>query len=242
MPVRDLAHHAQAARELLLPRSLPRPCLVHSSTLLAGAGTTCERQATAPYMHAGSLAGSLSSRFSTGRTSVSSAGSPPTSSMLGGLPPRASPRPHTYFHPHPFPPKPALPSSRYDVESCLGSPDCTVRGAGFKLSAHSAVLKARCPIMRAQFDSGMRDSDAREIALPPNFGEASVRLCLDYLYSDVADVDEETALPTLAVAIYFSIPHLVSLCSSFITAHLCSQVCPFWITFVTPVDTRAAAP
>ena len=52
------------------------------------------------------------------------------------------------------------------------------------------VVQARCPITRAQFGSGMRDCDARAVTLPPEFTEPAARACLDYLYTDTADVTE----------------------------------------------------
>jgi hypothetical protein len=109
------------------------------------------------------------------------------------------------------------------LASALGTPDCTVRGAGFSLPAHSSVLQARCPMMHAQFTSGMRDADAREVSLPAHFEEAPVRIALEYMYSDRVALDEDTALPTLAVAVYLNMSHLVALVSQYIVAHLREQ-------------------
>jgi BTB/POZ domain len=60
-------------------------------------------------------------------------------------------------------------------------------------------------VLRAQFGSGMRDSDARAVTLPPEFSEPAVRACLDYLYTDAADVTEDTALPTLSCAVRLTV-------------------------------------
>lgn len=42
-------------------------------------------------------------------------------------------------------------------------------------------------------------------------------------YSDKVSLDEDTALPTLAVAVYLNMSHLVALVSHFIIAHLREQ-------------------
>lgn len=42
-------------------------------------------------------------------------------------------------------------------------------------------------------------------------------------YSDKVSLNEDTALPTLAVAVYLNMSHLVALVSQFIVAHLREQ-------------------
>eukprot|EP00892_Ulva_mutabilis_P011656 jgi/Ulvmu1/8863/UM049_0045.1 len=165
---------------------------------------------------------SLFGRSPTGRTSIGSYGSPPTPGMAsaaaapGTSPPDATPIPFAFA-------TGALPPAAPALASALGPPDCTVRGAGFELPAHSAVLRARCPVTHAQFSSGMRDANARTVTLPPHFAEAPIRVALEYMYTDAAALNEDTALPTLAAAVYLNMSHLVALCSKYIIAHLRSQ-------------------
>lgn len=116
-----------------------------------------------------------------GRASLSSSGSPPTFTPCLSLPRTSSPGspsalptlPPYVTHGSPNP---------AGLAHALGPADCTVRGADFSLPVHSSVLQARCPVMHAQFTSGMRDADAREVTLPLHFTEAPVRAVLDYMY------------------------------------------------------------
>lgn len=166
-------------------------------------------------------AGSLFGRSPTARTSIGSYGSPPTPGMAAAAAATAADSPSAE-PPHAVDALvvPHMPPSL----AALGPPDCTIRGAGFELHAHSAVLRQRCPVTQAQFASGMRDANARTVTLPPHFAEAPIRAALQYMYTDEAPLDEDTALPTLAAAVYFNMAHLAALCCGFIISHLRSQV------------------
>ena len=115
-----------------------------------------------------------------GHTSLSSSGSPPSFPPCLSLPRTSSP-----VSPSALPTLPPYVThgapNPVALAHALGPTDCTVRGAGFALPVHSSVLQARCPVMHAQFTSGMRDADAREVTLPPHFTEAPVRATLDYM-------------------------------------------------------------
>lgn len=115
-----------------------------------------------------------------GRTSLSSSGSPPTFTSCLSLPRNSSP-----VSPSVLPTLPPYVThgapNPVALAHSLGPADCTVQGADFALPVHSSVLQARCPVMHAQFTSGMRDADAREVSLPPHFAEAPVRATLDYM-------------------------------------------------------------
>ena len=146
----------------------------------------------------------LSSRTSSARLSFSSAScSPPTGGLLAALRRRslsAAPRPADDEPPP--------------------EPDCVVRGAGFEVPARASVLQAQCGTLRAQVASGMADAAAAVVTLPADFDEAPVKLALEFLHTGAADLDEETALPTLAVAGYLAAPPLAAHCTAFLIRHL----------------------
>lgn len=129
-----------------------------------------------------------------GRTSLSSSGSPPTFTPCLSLPRNSSP-----VSPSALPTLPPYvthgPPNPVALAHALGPADCNVRGDGFNLPAHSSVLQARCPVMHAQFKSGMRDADAREVTLPPHFAEAPVRATLDYMCAPTPTTSRGCAIP-----------------------------------------------
>jgi hypothetical protein len=77
--------------------------------------------------------------------------------------------------------------------------------------------------MRKQIASGMRDACATDLTLPADFAEPAVAAVIEYLYTDHVPLDEENALPTLAVAVYLDAEHLISLCCAFVISHIRSQ-------------------
>lgn len=125
-----------------------------------------------------------------------------------------------------------------DVILEVGSGDDQAR-----LTAHRIVLCAASPFFHNALNSDMKEKEERVIRLE-GMSKAVMEEILEYLYSGHVDINERNACDLMAVADYFLLPGLKSLCASVIIDSLsvsnCLEVCHLAARFQCPeVKTKA---
>jgi len=89
--------------------------------------------------------------------------------------------------------------------------DITFNVQGKKLMAHKCILFARCPYFKAMFQSGLSESNAREIKINEASYEA-FKIMLEFLYAGNTNVSLDAAPEVLMLADKYVIPELKNAC------------------------------
>jgi len=93
--------------------------------------------------------------------------------------------------------------------------DVTFFIEGNQLSAHKVILYARCSYFKKMFDSGMLESQQKQIQIPHEKYQTFSGL-LQYIYSNRVDLRDDNVVDILCLANAYGMPRLVELCERFL--------------------------
>jgi len=94
---------------------------------------------------------------------------------------------------------------------------------GKEMKAHKAFIAQRCPYFEKMFESGMKESQGNPIVVPENVQYDIFSKLLEYLYCDIVDLDEETAVDLLKLSNEYSVVSLKSFCEEFLVKKLSKE-------------------
>lgn len=96
------------------------------------------------------------------------------------------------------------------------SSDLCFRLNNTRFYVHRSIVGGRCEFFDAQFKSGMKDANAKEIDVIPQSEPSSFQGFLRYLYLDQVDITPENVIDLLELASFYQVKHLLGLCELFL--------------------------
>lgn len=87
------------------------------------------------------------------------------------------------------------------------------------VKGHKVLLSARCPVLRAMFFMGFKESSLKEIVIP-NIEVDIFKLFIDYLYSGSVTITKDNVMKLLPVADQFNVSSLRKACFEYLVRNI----------------------